>query len=43
VTPWQAVSVMAVLEAAIAATATGQAVSPAWSDQERAAWAAGSA
>lgn len=41
VPPWQAASVMAVLEAVMEAAATGQAVSPAWSDEERAAWAGG--
>ncbi|WP_232823499.1 oxidoreductase [Dyella sp. C9] len=38
VTPWQAVSVMAVLDAAIACATTGNPVAPAWSTQEREAW-----
>jgi len=38
VTPKQAITVMAVLEAAIASSASGRAIAPAWSEDERRAW-----
>jgi predicted dehydrogenase len=38
VTPWQAVSVMAVLEAAMVSASEGRAITPTWGVQEREAW-----